>query len=151
MITEAVLERYLVREVLEDYLGALDRKDWDAIAACFTDDARSQYNLEPGWLEGGKGVADWLHVVAAYNATNHGLSNAKIEVEGQQAYSESLVVATLHEGGHGRGRVLVRGISYQDWLVKVEDQWKIRKRIHQPTWQYDAVSQSLFLYEKQDG
>jgi len=92
------IERLLVREVLEKYLASLDDKDWDGIAGCFTDDAVSHYNDEPDALHGGKGVADWLHRMVAYNATDHSLSNVRIEVTGDTAVAHSLVIATLHQG-----------------------------------------------------
>jgi len=54
------LDKLAIRETIEDYLNFLDAKDWDSIASCFSDDAKSWYNLEPQVLEGGRGVADWL-------------------------------------------------------------------------------------------
>ncbi len=144
-VMHEVLDKYFIRETLENYLASLDNKDWDGIASCFTDDAVAQYNFEPERLHGGRGVANWLHRMTAYNATNHGLSNVKIRLDGERAEADSLVVATLHQGEEGNGRVAVRGISYNDVLARTDSGWKICSRVHQPTWQYDAVSQPMFL------
>ncbi|WP_322050601.1 nuclear transport factor 2 family protein [Paraburkholderia bannensis] len=144
---EQVIERMRIREVLENYLGALDDKDWTAIANCFTDDAVAHYNHEPQALSGGKGVAEWLHRMVAYNATIHALGNARITVDGDKAVAHSIVTATLHAGEIGLGRVQVRTIDYVDHLVKANGEWKIAKRLHKPTMQYDAPSQSMVLYK----
>ena len=144
---DAAIERVLVRETLENYLGSLDDKDWAGIAACFTDDSVSLYNHEPDELHGGSGVADWLHRMVAYDATDHSLSNVRITVDGDQATAHSMVMATLHQGDEGVGRVQVRGIDYKDKLIKVNGEWKIYERLHSPTMQYDALSQSKVLYK----
>lgn len=142
-----LLDRLMIRERLEMYLGSLDDKDWDGIAGCFTDDCEAYYNDEPQRITGGKGVADWLHRMVAYNATNHALSNVRIEMlSPTSAIAHSLVIATLHQGEDGVGRVQVRAIDYVDTLVKTADIWIIEKRIHQSTIQYDALSQRKVLY-----
>ena len=148
-LSHPVIERILVREVLEQYLGCLDDKDWDGIASCFTDDAVSYYNDEPEALQGGIGVATWLHRMVAYNATNHSLSNARIEVDGDKAFAHSLVIATLHQGPEGVGRVQVRAIDYRDHLRNVDGRWRIVERLHRPTLQYDAPSVVKVLYQGQ--
>jgi|SRR5215217_5495618 len=145
-VASEVIERVLIRETLEKYLGSLDDKDWDGIADCFTEDAVAHYNNEPETLHGGVGVAEWLHRMVAYDATDHSLSNARIKVDGETAEAHSIVMATLHQGTEGIGRVQVRGIDYQDKLVKINGEWKIRERLHRPTMQYDALSQSKILY-----
>jgi len=146
-IAAAAIERFLVRETLERYLGSLDDKDWDGIAECFTDDSISYYNDEPDALHGGTGVADWLHRMVAYDATDHSLSNVRTKIDGGTATAHSYVMATLHQGGEGLGRVQVRGIDYKDELVRVEGGWRITRRLHKPTMQYDALSQSKVLYK----
>jgi len=142
-----VIDRLMIRERLEMYLGSLDDKDWDGIASCFTDDCIAHYNHEPDALHGGKGVATWLHRMVAYDATNHALSNVRIEMQGDRAIAHSLVIATLHQGQQGVGRVQVRAIDYVDNLVKIDGNWVIERRLHKPTLQYDAPSQTMILYK----
>jgi len=142
-----VIDRLMIRERLEMYLGSLDDKDWDGIASCFTDDCVAHYNHEPEAINGGQGVAKWLHRMVAYDATNHSLSNVRIEMKGDRAVAHSLVIATLHQGIQGVGRVQVRAIDYVDDLVKKDGVWKIERRLHKPTMQYDALSQTMVLYK----
>jgi hypothetical protein len=61
----------------------------------------------------------------------------------------SLVSATLHRGVEEEGRVQVRAIDFLDQLVKVDGEWKIANRLHNPTLQYDSPSQRMVLYKYQ--
>lgn len=130
-----------VRETMEDYLNYLDNQDWEGVARCFTDDAVSHYNYEPQSLRGGRDVADWLHrSLQTYSGTNHALSNFHVALEGELVRCDSHVMATLHWGENGKGRVSARAIRYRDELVEVNGVWLIRRRLHEPKWQYDALS-----------
>ena len=76
------LDKVAIRETIENYLNFLDARNWEGIASCFSDDAKSWYNFEPQALIGGKGVADWLRRIEAYGSTDHALSNLPIEARG---------------------------------------------------------------------
>src|SRR5438132_7735080 len=106
------LDKLAIRETIEDYLNFLDAKDWDGIASCFSDDAKSWYNLEPRVLEGGRGVADWLRRrISHYGPTDHALSNLHIVVAGDFATCDSRLTASLlHSGNEGSPRIAVRAI-----------------------------------------
>ena len=136
-----------VRETQENYLYYLDNRDWVGVAGCFTDDAVSHYNFEPEELHGGRDVADWLRrILQDSSGTNHALSNLHIEAEGGNVRCDSRVMATLHWGESGLGRVSARAIRYRDELVEVEGIWLIRRRIHEPEWQYEALSTTPRLH-----
>jgi ketosteroid isomerase-like protein len=145
-IAAAAVDRLLVRKTLERYLGSLDAKDRDGIAACFADDSVSYDDDEPDALHGGAGVAEWLHRMVAYDATDHSLSTVRIEIDGDTATARGYVMATLHQGGEGVGRVQVRGIDDKGDLVRVDGSgWTINRRLYKPTMQYDALSQPKVL------
>jgi hypothetical protein len=61
------------------------------------------------------------------------------------AHCCSQLVASLLDGDDVNGRVLVRAIRYTDRLRRVDGRWLIYERLHEPLWQYDAVSQPLHL------
>ena len=143
---QTLLAKLQVRETIEDYLVCLDNRDWDGIASCFTEDSESLYNCEPQVIRGGKGVAEFLHRITAYLATNHSLSNLHIEITADGAATcESRVIAWCQFGDHRTGRISMRSIRYLDELVKVGGKWRIRKRLHEPYFQADVPSQSLLL------
>jgi ketosteroid isomerase-like protein len=143
---EGAVDRFLIREVVERYLLALDEKDWDGIADCFTDDAVSHYNHEPQDLIGGRGVADFLRRMQAYNATNHILSRIVVEVDGDEGVARFKTVAVLHAGEVGVGRVQVRSVAFVDRLRRIDGRWLIVERLHAPDFQFDALSAPTVLY-----
>jgi ketosteroid isomerase-like protein len=142
---ELLLEKVAVRETIEAYCHHLDAKDFDKIADCFTDDCRARYNHEPGELIGGAAIAKFLTRVLSYGPTNHAVGNLVISVDGDQAHCCSQLIASLLHGDDVNGRVLVRAIRYTDRLRRVDGRWLISERLHEPLWQYDAVSQPLHL------
>jgi ketosteroid isomerase-like protein len=144
---EIALAKLGVRETIEDYLNFLDAKDWEGIASCFSDDAKSWYNFEPQVLEGGSGVANWLRArVGPYGATDHALSNLHIDIDGDLADCDSRLTASLIYGAEdGKNRIAVRAIWYRDKLRRVGDRWLIYHRRHEPQWQFDVPSHSLHL------
>lgn len=145
-MASAVLDKIAVRETIEDYLNFLDAKDWDGIAACFTQDARSSYNFEPELLLGGGAVADWLHVrVGRYGATDHCLSNLHIKIDGEVATCDSRLTASLLHQGDGEPRIIVRAIWYRDRLRREGDRWLIFERPHEPQWQYEIPAGEMRL------
>ena len=141
------LDKLAIRETIEDYLNFLDAKDWDGIASCFSDDAKSWYNLEPQVLEGGRGVADFLRRrISHYGSTDHALSNLRIVVDGDLATCDSRLTASLlYLGTEGSAQIAVRAIWYRDKLRRSADRWVIYERRHEPQWQYDVPSQPLRL------
>jgi len=125
---------------------SLDAKDWDGIASCFSEDAQSRYNFEPEVLEGGRGVADWLHArVGKYGATDHALSNLHIVVSGELATCGSSLTASLLDEEGAERRVAVRAIWYRDKLCREGNRWLIYERVHEPQWQYDVPAYAMRL------
>jgi len=136
-----LLDRAEIRRIVDKYMSALDRRDYAGIAACFTKDADIQYDLKPWRFKGGKELADQARLIEQFTATTHAVSNIDIEIDGDTARLHMQGMATLLSGRHDSGRILVRGIHYEDSLVRSESGWLIARRIHKPTWQFDAASQ----------
>ena len=144
--TAAAMDKIAIRETIEDYLNFLDAKDWQGVASCFADDARSQYNFEPEVLRGGQGVATWLRDrVGRYGPTDHALSNLHIVLSGDVATCDSRLTASLLHGHDSEQRVAVRAIWYRDKLRRKGDRWLIFERRHEPQWQYDVPTNALRL------
>lgn len=143
---ESALDRQLIRELVEAYLVSVDSKDWDGIEAVFTPDAVARYNNETAPLSGASTITDRLRRMEAYSASNHVLSCLKVVVEGDQATAEFNVLATLHAGEIGTGRVQGRSVHFVDKLVRAADGWKVSERVHEPMFQYELVSEPLRLY-----
>lgn len=144
-LAAVLLDELAVRRVMDRYLAALDRRDFDGIAACFTDDAPIVYLNGQVSVVGGRALGDYLRFVTNFSASNHTVSSFSVEIDGAHASLDTLAVAILVEGGADTGRILVRGIHYEDWLVRHDDRWLIERRNHGATWQYEADAVSRFL------
>jgi hypothetical protein len=70
-------------------------------------------------------------------ASNHGMMQCQIKIDGDTARSETSVNSFLVIDGEPR-RVLVRGIRYLDKLVRRDEGWRISKRMPSHDWMFEA-------------
>jgi ketosteroid isomerase-like protein len=142
---EHLLARTAILETLRRYCASLDRRDFEALASCFSDDCRAKFSVsstETDTLVGGKAIAKWCHAILQFRHSIHNVSHADIKIDGEMATSTSLLVATLIHGSERGGRAFVRGIQYDDTLRRTGNgTWLIDSRSHRALWQYDAPSQ----------
>ena len=140
----ALFDRMLIRERLELYMSALDRLDRELVIDCFTEDAELEYDVKPERYVGGAQFFEALsQVFARFSSTNHALSNSQVIVSGDTARVESRATAVLVD--KESQRTSIRGVRYLDDLVRCGNDWKIRRRIHQPLWQYDVDGAACIL------
>ena len=140
----ASIDRLHIRERLERYCACLDARDYAGVAACFTEDCRATFGTGVGDadpLVGGQAIAGWLRVLDNYRESVHAVSHVAVQFDGEGADVASLLVATLIGGADRSGRAYIRGIRYEDRMVRQGDGWLIQRRRHRPLWQYEALSQ----------
>jgi uncharacterized protein (TIGR02246 family) len=145
---EAAIARLLVT-----YADALDDRDLDTVAACFTPGARASYSgreLAPGV----DAIVAHLRGLERFLATTHQVSNVVVDVapDGRRAHVRSTAVAWLVAPGDPPP-LLVRGLRYEDDLVRDDGTWRIDRRVHSVRWMWegsavvpaspDAVAQAL--------
>ena len=140
-----MIDRADVRSVVEGYMTAVDRCDYPAIAACFTDDAALEYDVEPYQFTGGHQVAEWMRSFDHLPVHTHTVSNCAIEVDGDRASADTFGFAVLIVGDSGPGSILVVGLRYVDALIRTGQGWRITKRKHTLTWQYKAAAEPVAL------
>jgi hypothetical protein len=116
--SDAVVQRLLDRASIHDLVTtsvlALDRKDWDTLAACFA---------KPGPVDAIRADAD------QWDRTFHFLNNQIIELDGDEARVETYAYITRHEGpdaapspwAHGARRLV-------DRLTLTTDGWRVVDR-----------------------
>lgn len=78
-----------------------------------------------------------ISVPSAPIASNHGMMQCVIELDGDMARSETSVNSFLVIEGEPR-RILIRGIRYLDKLVRLDEGWRIRKRMPSHDWMFEA-------------
>jgi 3-phenylpropionate/cinnamic acid dioxygenase small subunit len=130
MSTANIVDRLAVSDVLVRYATALDSRDWELLASCFTDGARLDYDTS-----GVFGRDDFLEHcrigLARMKATQHCVTNHVISLDGDHAHSTSYVIAQ-----HVRENdvTFTLGGTYHDDLVRSGDDWQIASRRFVTSW-----------------
>ncbi|HWP66843.1 MAG TPA: nuclear transport factor 2 family protein [Candidatus Limnocylindria bacterium] len=126
-------DRQAIRDLVTRYACAVDRRDFDAVAACFTPDAETDYTFFAG------PIAEVLEKIRAgvggFAMTMHVLGNHLAEVRGDTATSETYAVCYHRRPGVPDGAQLVVAMRYLDELVRTPAGWRIRRRRATVEWQ----------------
>lgn len=149
---DAELLSYIaVRRHLEFYMSAIDRRDFEAVADCFTDDAEIRAHVTPGdpqsgeLRRGGAEFAKGVRRLEKFKATNHSLANALIKVDGRTATADCRVTALLMGEVDGSDRVFLRSVHVIEDLVLTDAGWKICKRLHMPMMQFEVPASPVIM------
>jgi ketosteroid isomerase-like protein len=148
---EDLLSYLAIRRHLESYMSAIDRRDFEAVAACFTENAEIRTHVTSGdpqsgeFYRGGAEFAKGVRRLEKFKSTNHSLANALIEVNGRTAKADCRVTAWLMGEIDGSDRVFLRCIHVIEDLVLMEAGWKICKRLHMPMIQFEVPSSPIFM------
>jgi ketosteroid isomerase-like protein len=141
-----------IRRQIDRYMSALDRRDFEAVADCFTEDAAIYMHVIDGNLSdaefhrGGPSFAKAVRRLDKFHATSHNLANAVIDVDGEQASAVSQVNAwLLGEEADGSRRVIFRSVHVVEDFVLTDRGWKIARRVHSPQMQYEVPAASVQL------
>jgi hypothetical protein len=129
---ELLAEEEAVKRVCRLYALSIDTRDGDMLRSAFSPDAMVSGTL------GESHVSDYLPMletgVAAYEATQHNITNQYVVVDGDTARCWSYCVA-LHFETPGNGHDdLAMGVQYRDELERVDGGWRIARRVTVPQW-----------------
>ena len=129
-------DKEAIRQIVIDYAAALDAQDADAYIALFADDAE--------WVNGSmvrKGKAEIRALVAGLYATRPDdfenletfeiTFHPRLELNGDRAKMKSGHL--LFRRGPGGNPVPVLFGRYEDEFIREEGEWKILRRVDQPT------------------
>ena len=131
MSDQDVRDRLEITSQLYRYALAIDRKDFELLAAVFTPDATIDYNVDRGTkLKFGE-MRDWLReALQMFYVTHHVMSNPMVELSGDTARSVTYLTAThvqaTPEGE--KGVVVLHGV-YTDLHVRTAVGWRIHERV----------------------
>ena len=90
MSAREISDRLEIDDLLTRYATAVDAKDWDLYASCFTADAFIDYTAAGGIKGTLPEVKKWLsEVMALFPVTQHLVGNRVIAVDGDRATSRS--------------------------------------------------------------
>ncbi len=131
---EELAARAAIEDALLTYCRGIDRLDADLVRAAFHDDA-TLIDYGPNPLS----IDDFVTYVVprlreGYTATQHRVSNVRIERAGSTATVEAYVLAFhVEDGNNGRFLHTFNG-RYIDTAEDRGDGWKISKRILRVDW-----------------
>jgi hypothetical protein len=144
-------DKAAIREVLNWYFCGLDRREDRFFEHCFSEQVEyGRFGTFPDGEDaeftiGRAAAIEFLHGVRRYAMSSHGAYSQHLEVDGDTATADTFAVAYLIlPGGDGRP-VLVRGLRYLDRLRKLPEGWRITRRLHIPSWQFEETSTRLSL------
>ena len=123
-------DRLAISDVLIRYATALDGRDWELLASCFTDDATLDYDTS-GTYGRDAFVEHCRAGLARMKATQHCVTNHVISTDGDRAHSTSYVIAQ-----HVRENdvTFTLGGTYSDDLVRAGTEWRIAGRRFVTSW-----------------
>ncbi|MDR6861543.1 nuclear transport factor 2 family protein [Variovorax guangxiensis] len=144
-----------IHEVLLRYCRGVDRCDRELMASCYHDDAHDDHG---NWIQqGASNIVDEIarRVGPGPARPMHFLGNVLIEVEGNQAFAESYILAfRAHEQG-GKSYNRCRAVRFVDRFELRNNMWKIIERVVVDEWNREEEVQmqegsELFRYSSKD-
>lgn len=113
-----------ITEVCYRYAHAVDSRDWEALAACFTPDADAHYEGLPDCVGYPAIEATCRNALEPLSASQHLIANVVATPNGDTADS-----VCYFQAQHVRdeAQLIIAG-RYRDRLVRTADGWKIAER-----------------------
>jgi SnoaL-like domain len=133
---QTLLDRAAICDVLLRYARAVDRRDLQAVAACFVPGAAYDGALGTGTIE--TALAALPERLARYTGTMHSIHNQYVEIAGDRATSETYAVAYHRVEGGGTPALRVAGLRYLDEFVRRDGVWLISRRVVKAEWEQSA-------------
>jgi 3-phenylpropionate/cinnamic acid dioxygenase small subunit len=115
-----------VADVLVRYATGIDRRDWELLRSCFTDDCEVDYGDIGRW-HGAAEIVEWMRRVhEPCGHTMHRITNQTVTAKGDGVSARSYVDALVMSADNQSG---TRATGYyDDELVVTDDGWKIARR-----------------------
>jgi hypothetical protein len=128
-----------IEELLLAYADAVDDRDFERVARCFTPGARATYSgrrLEPGVAA----IVAHIRGLERFAASTHQVTNIRVDVGDERATARSSALAWL-VSTDDPAVLLVRGLRYDDRLVLTAEGWRIDERVHQARWMWRGTAE----------
>ncbi len=125
---QRLLDERAITEVLHRYCRGVDRLHEELLASAYHEDSHDDHGLFKGT---GREFARFVVKVLREHAdaTQHCLTNVRIEVDGEVAHCESYVVARHWREREDSTRLETAGGRYIDRLDRRSGEWKIAHRV----------------------
>ena len=121
------IDRQAIADLLYRYADGIDRRNWDVLQSCFTEDVAADYGEVGKWYSAKEITEATVELHKNMGPTLHRISNVVVDFHGDAAPSRSYVHAVLNEDKAG-SRVIQAYGHYSDQLVRQKAGWKISER-----------------------
>ena len=133
-----LLDREEIAQVIVNYGYAFDMRDWALHRSVFTDEIEMDFSASIGDGLVTMAADDWVDAVRpffeALDGTQHIAMPLAIEIDGDDAYVRSMLHAQHYLPNNRGGAVQTMVGYYDNWLVRTDDGWKIRRMVQHIAW-----------------
>ena len=130
-----IADRLEIDDLLTRYTVAIDTKDWDLLATCFTPDAHIDYRASGGAEGTYPDVAAWLaETLAAFPMTQHFCTNRTVTLSADAATVRSYFYNPMGFPDADGQKLMFIGGYYNDRMVRTSDGWRIAERVEEMAW-----------------
>lgn len=132
-----LIDRQAIVDCLHRYARGLDRRDEDLLRSAYHPDAVEDH--AGGYVGGLDGLVDYLFGVhEQFAGYQRYVTNTTVDIDGDQAHSESYFLSVINNGAAKGGRVMLSGGRYVDRFERREDDWRIASRVVVLEWHGSA-------------
>ena len=146
---QQISDRIEIDDLLIRYTVAIDTKDWELLDTVFTPDAVVDYTTSGGIKGDYPEVRAWLaKALAAFEMTQHLISNSVVRVDGDAATARTMVFNPMgRDDGKGGLELFYVGAWYDDKLVRTPEGWRIAERFEEQAFMDGALPKGLEIPE----
>jgi hypothetical protein len=148
---QQLLDRQAIADVVLRYCRGIDRLDLELVRACYHPDATDEHGTFTGTRDE---YVEWVAgILERFTGTMHVVANQLIEVDGEQARSETYGVA-YHWGDppDDHRRNFTTGFRYVDRFERRDGEWRIARRVAVREWTHVVpAEQQLIVSPERDG
>lgn len=134
-VLRELADRAVIREVMARYGRGLDRRDFELVRGCFTENATADYGGAAPLAEGIEAILRVVRVVERFISTTHFMGDQLVEFAGDAAADvETYAVDHLRYERDGITYDMTGGLRYVDRMVRKESRWLIERRVMHTDW-----------------
>lgn len=139
---QEISDRLEIQDLMVRYSHAVDTRQWDLLDEVFTADAYIDYSAMGGSAGDLASTKKFLgDMLPNFLAFQHLISNSSIAVDGDTATGRTLCHnPMLVADAQGKQSLMLCGLWYLDSFVRVEGQWRIRRRVEEKGYMFVAPS-----------
>lgn len=137
---QEISDRLEIQDLFARYSFAIDERDWDALDAIFTPDARIDYSETGGAVGGFAEIKAWLpKALERFPMFQHMVATTKLDIAGDTARSRTILFNPMtYRGENGEDQVFFIGLWYRDKLVRTSAGWRISERYEEMAYSHNV-------------